>query len=64
MSTFILSPVILAVSIPFMYMSGLNQGWQMNQPVCACIGVSACTDREISAFSRAKFQEQNPAGQP
>jgi hypothetical protein len=31
--------------------------------VCACICVSACTVREISAFSRAKFQAQNPAGQ-
>jgi hypothetical protein len=43
---------------------GRWQGCRMNKPVCACIGVSACAVREISAFSRAKFQAQNPAGQP
>ncbi len=42
---------------------GRWQGWRMNKPVCACISVSACTIREISAFSKAKFQAQNPAGQ-
>jgi hypothetical protein len=43
---------------------GPQQGWQLNKPVCACIGVFDCTVHEICAFSRAKFQSQNPAGQP
>jgi hypothetical protein len=52
---------------------GLQQGWQMNKPVCACIGVYACTVRKISAsgaksalqaLQAQNFQAQNPAGQP
>jgi hypothetical protein len=34
---------------------GRRQGWLTNKPACACLGVSACTVHEISAFSRASL---------